>query len=333
MPCRTIDAHAEGGPVRLLVEGVPLVEGATLAERAAETAAALEPLRRVLCREPRGHRDLVLGCLAVPEVPSAHAALLFFGEQGLVPWCGHGLVAALTIAVERGLLLVGRNARETLWIESLAGVRQVILTSVTSGTGAGRSRRVSLVTYDAGTAEVVDAGRAVACGSRRARVDLVRLDGRVWAVLDAEAAGLPLSDGGRDRARAGGVEWIDAIDASLAATGIGATLEAVVLTGPPANEAAHLRTLTVFGDGTLDVSPGGGATVAVASVLAAMGVVGCGDAATVEGLLGGRFEGRVRRIDARDGRPVVDVSVAGRAWITGEHTWHFAAGDPLHGLA
>src|SRR5690606_14586022 len=111
----------------LLVEGVPPLQGATLDQRADFAAHALEPLRHALCREPRGHRDLVVACLTVPDDPLADAALLFLGEDGLIPWCGHGAIAALTIAVERGLLLVASESHVVVVVESLMGPREVTL--------------------------------------------------------------------------------------------------------------------------------------------------------------------------------------------------------------
>ena len=50
---RTIDAHAAGEPLRLVVEGMPAPEGRTMLEKRAWAMKRLDHLRKALILEPR----------------------------------------------------------------------------------------------------------------------------------------------------------------------------------------------------------------------------------------------------------------------------------------
>src|SRR5262249_26167878 len=103
----------------------------------------------------------------------------------------------------------------------------------------------------------------------------------------------------------------------------------VIFTSPAWSDHADLHSLVVYADGAVDRSPGGEATAAVMAVVDAM--VGLGDDRVLrqEGPIGTMFSGRVisRGDVAGFSAPVPEIE--GRAWITGEHTFHLQADDPL----
>jgi proline racemase len=53
---KTIDAHAAGGPLRLVVDGFPAPRGRTMAEKAGWVGRHADHLRRLLMCEPRACR-------------------------------------------------------------------------------------------------------------------------------------------------------------------------------------------------------------------------------------------------------------------------------------
>ena len=55
---RTIDSHAAGEPLRLIVEGLPSPEGDTMLAKRAWAQKHIDHLRRSLMLEPRGHTDM-----------------------------------------------------------------------------------------------------------------------------------------------------------------------------------------------------------------------------------------------------------------------------------
>src|SRR5687768_1036328 len=120
---QTIDAHTAGEPLRLIVGGFPAVEGATILEQREFVREHYDHLRRALMLEPRGHADMYGALLTQPEHPGSHAGVLFMHNEGYSTMCGHGVIAVTTIAIERGLIVVPREADGTvrLTLDSPAG--------------------------------------------------------------------------------------------------------------------------------------------------------------------------------------------------------------------
>ena len=72
-----------------------------------------------------------------------------------------------------------------------------------------------------------------------------------------------------------------------------------IFTGPPSDERADLRNVTIFADAEVDRSPCGTGTAAVMSVIDAMGLLGDDKPFVHESLIGTRFSGRVALADRR----------------------------------
>lgn len=66
---RTIDAHAAGGPLRLIVEGFPSPHGRMMAEKRDWLTRHADHWRRALLLEPRGHADMCGAILTEPVSP------------------------------------------------------------------------------------------------------------------------------------------------------------------------------------------------------------------------------------------------------------------------
>src|SRR5438552_9261097 len=104
---QTIDAHAAGEPLRLIVDGFPAPHGKTMLEKREWVKRKHDHLRRALMLEPRGHADMYGALLTEPVAPGSHAGVLFMHNEGYSTMCGHGIIAVTTIALERGLLMPG----------------------------------------------------------------------------------------------------------------------------------------------------------------------------------------------------------------------------------
>src|SRR6187200_17710 len=104
MQIRTIDAHTAGEPLRLIIDGLPRVEGSTMLERREWVRANCDHLRTALMLEPRGHADMYGALLTPPERHDSDAGVLFMHNEGYSTMCGHGVIAVTTLIIERGLL-------------------------------------------------------------------------------------------------------------------------------------------------------------------------------------------------------------------------------------
>src|SRR3979409_909187 len=104
---KTIDAHAAGEPLRLIVDGFPSPRGKTMLAKREWVRTHADHLRRALMLEPRGHADMYGAILTEPVAPGSHAGVLFMHNEGYSTMCGHGVIAITTIAIGRGLNLPG----------------------------------------------------------------------------------------------------------------------------------------------------------------------------------------------------------------------------------
>ena len=287
-----------------------------------------DSLRASLLREPRGHEGLTGACFTVPVSADAHAGVLFMHGAGYAGLCGHGLIGAVTIGIAKGLHFdrTAESARErTVRLDTVCGMLSARARLSPDG-------RVGPVAVTLPPALVVAAGHALRADGRVLRVDIAWC-GAFYAIVDAESAGLVLDVSGLPELRRAGLRIVDALSNSAVLRhpeeGATAGLDAVVFTGPPRAEDAHLVSAAVFTDGAVDRSPCGGATAAVMAVLDAMGLMR-GDAPFMhESLLGTRFTGRIVGRTEVGGISAVVPEVEGEAWITGEHTFHVDERDPL----
>jgi proline racemase len=322
---RTIDAHTAGEPLRLIVDGLPSPEGATMLDKRAWAQRHLDHLRRSLMLEPRGHADMYGALLTEPVSPGAHAGVLFMHNEGWSTMCGHGVVAVTTIAVQRDLIWPGEPL---LVLDAPAG--RIEARAIVHDEPEGR--RVSSVAFRNVPSFVFEAGVPVQVGNRALLVDIA-FGGAFYAVVDAESAGLAV-----DAARLGELRRMGAaikheverlrqvvhpLDPGL--QGIYGT----IFTAPAQHPEAHLRNVTIFADAEVDRSPCGTGTAAVMAVLSEMGVLDDDSLFVHESIVGTLFKGRITGRVAVGEWPAIVPEIEGSAWITGEHTFIIDGDDPL----
>jgi proline racemase len=322
---RTIDAHAEGGPLRLIVEGWPTLAGRSMRRRFASATRSADALRRALFGEPRGHRDLIGAVLTEAASPGACAGLLFMNSERWLSFSGYGSMAAAAIAVERGLLTSAADL-EHLTFDTLAGPA-----SLKVALDAGPRRRVSC---QAQPSCLLAPGMGLDLGGHRVLADVVWAGG-VRLVVDSEAARVPLRRDRLDDIRRAGLSLVERFDARSHLAGVRVPhrrASGVVITGPPESEHAALRLVSIAADGTVDRSPSMCGSVAALTVLDRMGLAG--DDSTgigCESLAGTQFTAAIDSRVTALGQPAIVARVSGRVWITGEHVFLLSDDDPLAG--
>ena len=324
---QTIDAHTAGEPLRLIVGGFPALQGSTILEKREWLRENFDHLRTALMLEPRGHTDMYGALLTEPERADSDAGVLFMHNEGYSTMCGHGVIAVVTIALERGLLHLAPG-RDEIVLDSPAGA---IRARAEVGELNGR-RRVSSVRFENVPSFVLHAGLPIKVGTRTVPAD-VAFGGAFYAIVDSEAVGIPVRPDRLPDLRRTGMEIKHAVEAAVRVahpdeprlSGVYGT----IFTGPPSSEGADLRNVTIFAEAEVDGSPCGTGTCAVMAVLAGMGVLGPENAFVHESILGTRFRGRVVRETLVAGTAAIVPEIEGEAWITGEHAFLIDENDPL----
>jgi proline racemase len=355
MILRTLDAHAAGEPLRLIVDGFPSPRGRTMLEKREWVRTHADHVRRALMLEPRGHADMYGAILTEPVSPGSHAGVLFMHNEGYSTMCGHGIIAVTTMALERGLLVPGGDGTAVVY-DSPAGT--IRARAVFGDERAGRAGEAGRAGHagrageegEAGRAErpggvrvesvafvnvpsfVLHAGLPVKLATRSIRVD-VAFGGAFYAIVDSEAVGLPIDAPHLPELRRVGMEIKRAVESvRTVAHPLDAGLHGIygtIFTGPPSGETADLRNVTIFADAEVDRSPCGTGTAAVMAVVDAMGLLGSDKPFVHESLIGTRFNGRVTARTAVGDYEAIVPEIEGSAWITGEHTFLIDDTDPL----
>ena len=328
---RTIDSHAAGEPLRLVIEGLPSPDGRSMLEKRAWAIKRLDHLRRAIMLEPRGHTDMYGALLTEPVTRNSDAGILFMHNEGWSTMCGHGIIAVTTIALQRELIRASAADKPgtlSLRYDTPAGA----VSARARLAYQGEAMRVESVAFRNVPSFVFEPSVLVAIGGRKIPVDIA-FGGAFYAIVDAEAAGVPI-DGARlpelrvlGMAIAREVERlrrvVHPIDGGL--EGIYGT----IFTAPALLPDAHLRNVTIFADAEVDRSPCGTGTAAVMAVLNDMGLLLDDVPFVHESIVGTTFSGRVvERVHVGE-RAAIVPEIEGSAWITGEHTFLIDGDDPL----
>ena len=326
----TIDYHTGGEPFRIIVGGVPTLEGATILERRRFARDHMDHVRRFLVFEPRGHADMY-GCHVVPpNDDGADLGVVFFHNEGYSTACGHGTIALVTWALESGVL-------------PMTGAEQVVTVDVPSGRLACvarcdvAARRVTSVQFTNVPAFVLATG--VTLPTTRGPVTLdVAYGGAFYGSTDVRPLGLAV-----DRASLPALielqrELRPALDATLDVVhpdepelrGIYGVIwwqDEPTAMGDPA--VLTQRNVTVFADGEVDRSPCGSGTSARLALLHAAGRIAAGETLRHRSIVDSVFAGRVTGETTVAGRPAVITEVEGRAHLAGRSHFVLDPEDPL----
>lgn len=304
-----VDAHTGGEPFRVVVEGLPEVQGETVLERRRYAVDHLDWLRRALMWEPRGHADMYGGWIGPPMSPDADISVLFLHNDGFSTMCGHGIIALAKIVLDTGIIPLN-GSEITLRIDTPAGLVDSVSTVVGGVVVATRFRNVPsfVVDIDA-TVDVAGYGTVV--------YDLA-FGGAFYAIVDATTLDLVLDDAtslidaGRRIKRAimaeRSVSHPDSDDLGF--------LYGVIFIGAPSSPSHHSRNVCVFADGEVDRSPTGTGVSSRLAVMFARGEIDVDDEVIIESIVGSTFTGRI--VDVVSDSPITIIpEISGSAHITG----------------
>ncbi|HEU5113720.1 MAG TPA: proline racemase family protein, partial [Acidimicrobiia bacterium] len=275
-----IDSHTGGEPFRVVVDGAPVIEGATMLERRRFAEHHIDDLRRALMWEPRGHADMYGAFVGPPTDPTSDISVLFIHNEGFSTMCGHGIIALCKVAIDTGLL-PAQTPETVIRIDTPAG--QIEATAqVTNG-------QVSSVAFRNVPSFVTVMGRTVDVpGLGQVRYDLA-FGGAFYAYVAADDVGLSIEpssisrliDAGRAIKRV--VVDSGPIDHPVEPR-LG-FLYGVVFVAPPEDPVHHSRNVCIFADGEVDRSPTGTGVSGRLAIHHARGEVSIDEAITIESVL------------------------------------------------
>ena len=314
----TIDMHTGGEPLRVLIDGLPPIEGRNVLEKRRYFREHYDQLRTGLMWEPRGHADMYGAVITSSE--DADFDVFFLHNEGYSTMCGHAIIALTKLVVETGL--VGK----TEVIFNVPAGRILARATVVDGKVIETSFQnvPSFLYLREQQVEVPGAG-------------LVNFDvaygGAFYAFVNAEAIGLTLEPEHFNRIVEYGRVIKHAVMAQFPITHPFepdlSFLYGTIFTGPAHDPSHHSRNVCIFADGELDRSATGSGVSARAALHFAKGELGLDQVITIESILGSTMSVRVLDTTKFGLHAAVIPEVSGTASIIARNEFYFDPEDPF----
>jgi trans-L-3-hydroxyproline dehydratase len=314
----TIDMHTGGEPLRVIVEGLPPIEGRTVLENRRYIRAHYDHLRTGLMWEPRGHADMYGAVMSAST--DADFDVFFLHNEGYSTMCGHAIIALTKLVVETQLV-----DRHEITFNVPAGKIRA-RASVSDGKVTEASfRNVSSFLYLRDQRVEVEGIGSVAFD--------VAYGGAFYAFVNAETVGLILTSEHVDRVIDYGRRIKRAVmnhfpiahpfEEELS------FLYGTIFTAPAINSSHHSRNACIFAEGELDRSATGSGVSARAALHFAKGELGLHERVTIESILGSTMSVEVVEVTKFGPYDAVIPEVSGTASITGRNEFYFDPDDPF----
>lgn len=318
-----VDSHTEGMPTRVIVGGVGVIPGASMAERRQHFMKNMDELRTLLMCEPRGHAAMSGAILQPPCRSDCDYGVVYIEVSGCLPMCGHGTMGVATVLVETGMVEVREPVTE-IHLDTPAGV---VVARVQVVDGAARSVTLHNVTsFSVGLDRTIEVP-----GLGEIRYDLA-YGGNFYAMVGLDQIGLPYDRSRQQEILGAGLSIMAAINAEQEPVhpedaGIkGCHHVQFVAEG---STAVHSRHAMAIYPGWFDRSPCGTGTSARMAQLYARGELPLEQDFVNESFIGTCFVGRLIGATEVAGIPAVLPTITGRAWVTGTAQYLLDPTDPF----
>lgn len=314
----TIDMHTGGEPLRVIVDGLPPIQGRTVLEKRRYFRDHYDHLRTGLMWEPRGHADMYGAVITSSE--DADFDVFFLHNEGYSTMCGHAIIALTKLVVETKL--VTKN-------------------EITFNVPAGRIRATARVVNGLVT-ETSFQNVPSFLYLRDQRVEVqgigavefdIAYGGAFYAFVNAEAVGLTLEPEHFNRIIEYGRRIKHAVMDQFSITHPFepdlSFLYGTIFTGPPHDPSHHSRNVCIFADGELDRSATGSGVSARAALHFAKGELGLNERIRIESILGSTMSVKVVEVTKFGPHDAVTPEVSGTASIVGRNEFYFDPDDPF----
>src|ERR1041385_4011840 len=312
----TIDMHTGGEPLRVIVDGLPPIEGRTVLEKRRYFREHYDHIRTGLMWEPRGHADMY-GAVISSSL-DADLDVFFLHNEGYSTMCGHAVIALTKFPIETQLV----NKSE-LEINVPAGRVHARATVENGIVREASFRNVPSFVYLRDRTVLID-------GIGRVRFD-VAYGSAFCAFVEAKDVAVELTPGDSNRLIDLGRRIKQAVmsefpikhpfedDLSF--------LYGTIFTGVPQIAAHHSRNVCIFANGELDRSATGSGVSARAALHHAKGELGLNERIVIESILGSTMAVEIVELTKFENYNAVIPEVSGTASFIGQNEFYFDPDD------
>lgn len=323
-----IDTHTAGEAARLVTAGIPKIPGKDMVEKKQYFIDHLDDVRKSVMFEPRGHQDMFGAFLLPPTKEEADFGLVFMDTGGYLNMCGHNTIAAVTAAVETGMVDVEEGATEKeVVVETPAGL--IYATAKLKDNGA-KVKEVSFKNVESFLYKR-DVELDVE-GIGHIKFD-ISFGGSFFCIISADQLGLEVKPENASKLKEAGLKIREAVNANIEIQHPTLehikTVDLVEIYDKPSHPEATYKNVVVFGDGNIDRSPCGTGTSAKLATLYAKGELKSGEPFVYESILGTLFKGRIVEERKLAGYDAIIPEITGSGYILGFSNYVYDPDDEL----
>ena len=323
-----IDTHTAGEAARLVTAGIPKIPGKDMVEKKQYFIDHLDDVRKSVMFEPRGHQDMFGAFLLPPTKEEADFGLVFMDTGGYLNMCGHNTIAAVTAAVETGMVDVEEGATEKeVVVETPAGL--IYATAKLKDNGA-KVKEVSFKNVESFLYKR-DVELDVE-GIGHIKFD-ISFGGSFFCIISADQLGLEVKPENASKLKEAGLKIREAVNANIEIQHPTLehikTVDLVEIYDKPSHPEATYKNVVVFGDGNIDRSPCGTGTSAKLATLYAKGEHKPGEPYVYEIILGNLFKGRIVEERKLAGYDAIIPEITGSGYILGFSNYVYDPDDEL----
>lgn len=319
---KTIDAHTEGEPLRIITDGYPEIQGKTILKKRHYLNQNLDHYRQLLMFEPRGHADMYGALITEPCTEKADFGILFMHNEGYSSMCGHGIIAAVSVAIEtKAISLPMKN--DYIGIDAPAGFIKAYAQEVDNKLSVSFDNVPSFV-------ECVDQQVEIA-GFGSVNYDIA-FGGAYYAFIDADELAIDCSPENQQQLIDVGRAIKRAVMQQYALQhpeedDLGFLYGTIFYSSKTDDVNSHSRHVCIFADGEVDRSPTGTGVSARAALLQQKEKLQPLQDVIIESIVGGKMTVKIQQQSNYYGRKAIIPRVTGRAFITGCHQFMLAGDD------
>ena len=311
---RTIDAHTMGEAARIVVDGIPTIHGETMMQKKQYMQSEMDYIRKLLMHEPRGHLNMFGAILTKPFHSECDLGVLFMDSGGYLNMCGHGTIAAVTVAIDQGII----TKKDIVHLDTPSGVVKCFV--------AYENEKVKEVSFINVPAFIFKKNVSVLVKDVGDVTVDIAFGGSFFAIVDAAQFNLKLTIEEQDKIADLGVKIRKAVNEQLeiAHPEIPDITTVDLVEFSSKVKENHYRNTVVFGDGQIDRSPCGTGTCAKLATLD----LEIGEQIIQESIIGSKFKGSIVEFTEVQDTQAIIPKITGAAWITGIHQFSLDATDP-----
>lgn len=323
-----IDSHTAGEAARIITGGIPNIPGDTIANKRQYLMDHQDHLRTALMHEPRGHNDMFGAFITEPTEKDADFGIIFMDGGGYLNMCGHNTIAAVTVAIETGMVepeVINQTASITL--DTAAGLVHAIAKVDDEG------EKVEEVSFKNVPSFLYKENQTLTVEGVGTVTFDISFGGSFFVIIHAKEFGLHVLPENASKLTELGLKVLQAVNNEIAIQHPLLphiqTADLIEIYDEPTHPEATYKNVVIFGEGQVDRSPCGTGTSAKLAALYAKGQIGINEPFVYESILGTLFKGRVVEETTAGEFSAIIPEVTGSAYITGFNSFLIDSEDPL----